>query len=335
LRLVSCFFAREDHVMINTWKNKRVLITGGTGFIGSFLVEALLARGAKVRVPVRSENFRALSGQQGTFEWMIGDLRDSNYCAELVTGIDHVFHLAACRRNAEYHATHASQVLHENVRMTHALIDGLRATKPVPVTFFSTANIPPQSDVLSLSKAKTIDGYVLGKSLCELSWFIASRTHDFPLQIIRPVGTYGPRDTFSLDSNVIPALMYKAKRNTPALTVFGSGAQKRTFLYVEDFAEAVLRLVEANVTGVQYIHNEEVVTVKHLAEKIRDLVHPGLPIIFNEAKPQGSFSTRLPLHRSLKNFPWTSLDEGLQKTVDWWRGGQNIEAEASVALSAR
>ena len=316
------------------WSKKKVLVTGGTGFIGSFLVEALLARGAKVRVPVRSENFRALSGLQSKFEWLVGDLRDSSYCTELVRSVDHVFHLAACRRNAEYHATHASQVLHENVRMTQALIDGMRETKPVPVTFFSTANIPPQSDVLSLSQAKTIDGYVLGKSLCELTWFIASRTHDFPLQIIRPVGTYGPRDTFSEDSNVIPALIYKAKRNTPALTVFGSGAQKRTFLYVEDFAEAVLRLVEAGVTGVQYIHNEEVVTVKTLAERIRDLVHPGLPIIFNAAKPQGSFSTRLPLHRTLKNFPWTTLDEGLKKTVEWWRGGQNIEQEALVAVSA-
>ena len=320
--------------MSSMWNKKTVLVTGGTGFIGSFLVEALLARGAKVRVPVRSENFRALSGLQSKFEWMEGDLRDTEYCTKLVTGVDHVFHLAACRRNAEYHATHASQVLHENVRMTHALIDGLRATRPVPVTFFSTANIPPQSDVLSLSKAATIDGYVLGKALCELTWFIASRTHDFPLLIIRPVGTYGPRDTFSEDSNVIPALMFKAKRNTPALTVFGSGTQRRTFLYVEDYAEAVLRLVEADASGVQYIHNEEIVTVKSLAEKIRDLIHPGLPIIFNPAKPQGKLSMRLPLHRTLKNFAWTSLDEGLQKTADWWRGGEAIPAsEKGAAMS--
>ncbi len=321
-----------------SWKGSRVLVTGGTGFIGSFIVERLLERGATVRVPVRARNFRALHGLQSKMEFLEGDLRDPAYCAHLVRGVDRVLHLAACRRNAEYRTKRAYDVLVENVRMTQALIEGIRERTPVPVTFFSTANIPPASDVVSLSQEKNLDGYVLGKALCELQWFIASRTQGFPLLIIRPVGSYGPRDTFAADSNVIPALIYKAKKKTKVLQVFGTGGQERTFLYVEDLADAAMKLIEEGITGVEYIHNDEVVTVKRLAERIRDLVQPGLPIEYNPLKPLGRRSVRLPLHRVLCNFQWTPLEEGLQKTIAWWRGGQaigNVEEDTVLVASKK
>jgi dihydroflavonol-4-reductase len=70
------------------WNDKTVLVTGGTGFIGSFLVEQLLERGASVRVPLRAQNYRALSHRRAEIEWMEGDLRDSFYCEQLVDGVD-------------------------------------------------------------------------------------------------------------------------------------------------------------------------------------------------------------------------------------------------------
>jgi uncharacterized protein YbjT (DUF2867 family) len=73
------------------WKGKYVLVTGGTGFIGSLLVEALLDRGASVRVPVRAANYRSLSRRRSEIEWVDGDLRDSEYCTRLVSGMNHVF----------------------------------------------------------------------------------------------------------------------------------------------------------------------------------------------------------------------------------------------------
>src|SRR3989338_2953125 len=178
------------------WKGRTVLVTGGTGFIGSFLTERLLAAGANVRIPIRSQNFRALSERRAEIDWMEGDLRDSEYCARLVDGVDHVFHLSSCRRTVEYHERKSADVCAENARMTLALIEALKEHPATPVVFFSSANVPQSCDVLALAQQDAIDGYVLGKVIAETLWFMASRQRGFPLLILRPVGVYGPRDTF-------------------------------------------------------------------------------------------------------------------------------------------
>lgn len=303
------------------WQGRSVLVTGGTGFIGSFLVERLLDMGAKVRVPLRSENFRALSERRSEIDWLEGDLRDPDYCMRLTDGVDEVFHLAACRRNVDFHQKRCGDVAQENVRMTLALLAALKERTPVPVTFFSTANVPPTVDTIALSQHEVVDGYVLGKALCETLWFSASRQRAFPLLIVRPVGAYGPRDTFTQDGNVIPALMVKARDNKKGeMEVWGDGTQERAFLYVEDLIDAVLHLIDAGAEHIQYISAPDVVTVRELSERIRDLVRPDLPIKFDPTKAVGD--RRMPLlppHESLKKFKWTSFEEGLRKTYESWK----------------
>jgi nucleoside-diphosphate-sugar epimerase len=302
------------------WKGKKVLVTGGTGFIGSFLVEYLLDHGAEVRVPLRAENYRSLSSRRGEIEWLEGDLRDSIYCADLVRGVDEIFHLAGSRRNVEYHHKRPSDVTNDNVRMTLALLDGMKECDAnVPVTFFSSANVPPSLDAIALAQSEKIDGYVLGKALCCTLWLAASRQRKFPLLILRPVGVYGPRDTFTEEGNVIPALMVKMRDADDALHVWGDGTQERAFLYVEDFVRAVMTLREHKVQGIQYITSNEIVTVKELAEGIRDLVQPALPIKYDPKKVIGNRTIpTLPLHPLLEDVRWTTLSEGLKKTYDAW-----------------
>ncbi len=307
--------------MKSPWNGKKVLVTGGTGFIGSFLVEWFLDRGASVRVPLRAQNYRALSSRRGEVDWMEGDLRDPAYCTRLVTGVNHVFHLAGSRRNTEFHLKKPSDVANDNVRMSLALIDALKeAGAPVPVTFLSTANVPPAIDTVELSQKESVDGYVLGKALCETLWLMAAHQRKFPVLVVRAVGAYGPRDTFSEDANLIPALMLQARDKKDAMTVWGDGSQERAFLYVEDLVDVMMKLVEANATDIQYVTTDDVVTVKDVAELIRDTVRPGLPIQFNpekdvapRAKPQ------LPVHEAVRDYEWTPLAEGLKNTNDWWK----------------
>lgn len=306
--------------MPQDWKNRRVLVTGGTGFIGSFLVERLLELGATVRVPIRAQNYRALSHRRAEIEWVEGDLRDSGYCEQLVDGIDEIFHLAASRRNSEYHRKRPSDVMNDNVRMSLALLDALREKEmAIPVTFFSTANVPPSLDAIALAQSDSVDGYTLGKALCCTLWLTAARQRNFPLLIVRPVGAYGPRDTFAEDANVVPALMVKARDAKEHLEVWGDGSQERAFLYVEDLITAILALKNAGASGVQYITSSDVISVQKLAESIRDLVQPDLPIRYD---PDHFIAQRaipvLPVHPVLQSMEWTSFEDGIRKTYNAW-----------------
>lgn len=304
---------------MTSWKKKQVLVTGGTGFIGSVLVEHLLNEGADVRVPIRATNYRALSKVRAQIDWREGDLRSSDYCNELLAGIDHVFHLASHRRNVGFHRDHCSDVLLGNVEMTTAMIRAMKEHKGTGVTFFSSANVPPTIDVIQLAQTENIDGYVLGKALCETMWFTASRQHGFPLLIVRPVGVYGPRDTFTVEGNVIPSLMVKAQAND-VLDVWGDGKQERAFLYVDDVVDAMFRLIDAKVTGIQYVIPPDITTVAKLARLIRDIVKPALTINFDASKPQGKRTIpTLAVHKCLKKMKWTTLEDGLRQTYEGWQ----------------
>ncbi len=207
--------------------------------------------------------------------------------------------------------------------MTYALSMALvQAKKSVPVTFFSTAILGTFDPAITPETIE--DGYAAAKLYCEHRWQDVCAKLNSPLLIIRPASAYGPGDTFGPDANVIPSLIKKCAEGKDSFTVWGSGKQKRCFLYAEDMPKALMTLIDGSVTGTQYLCPPDLVTIKHLAENIRDLVKPDAGIVFDASKPEGPSFPPLPLHPILNGFEWTGLRDGLKKTIEWARRNKNL-----------
>ncbi|MFH0770856.1 MAG: NAD(P)-dependent oxidoreductase [Candidatus Peregrinibacteria bacterium] len=294
----------------------RILLAGGTGFTGEAIARALVRRGVSVRIAgrTRPEWHSGLSPA----EFVRADLTRVEECTPLLEGVDLCIHLASVRENVQAHCERSNHFVRGNLALSLPLLEALEQRPDLPVVFVSSANISPDLTVEDAMEGQPVDGYVLGKLLCEKVWRSFSLQRRTPLLVVRPVGIYGPGDRAGPGANVIPALMDRAKDVHDTLAVWGSGQQKRSFLFAEDFAEAILRLIEADVTGIQYIAPPEVVTIERLAGMIRDIVHPGLPLSFDPSAASGAAELSLaPSHSVLHSLAWTPLLEGLRRTWEW------------------
>lgn len=303
-------------------QGKHVLVTGGTGIVGRCLIEELCLRGAKVCASQRKDK----SGSAPTFlhqnvTWIEGDLHDDTFCKKLTQGMEMVFHLASSRKNVAEHRKEPELFIQENVAMSLALTEAIKVTLTVEkIIFVSTANIPPDFSLAILLSGEDLDGYVVGKAAAELLWQDLALERELSLLIPRPVGIYGQYDRFAEESNAIPSLIYKAHTNKEELKLWGDGMQRRSFVTVNDLIAALFHLLENGVTGIQYIAPPEVVSLKKLAEMIRDIVNPALPIVCDISKPTGQkVFPEFPLHPLLRDFPWTPLKVGLKETYEAWR----------------
>src|SRR3989344_3014465 len=303
-------------------KSKHVLVTGGTGIVGRCLIEELSARGAMVRASYRKEGTGSASRfQHPNIEWIEGDLQEDAFCEKLVKNIQVVIHAASFRKNVAAHHKDPEFFMKGNILMSETLTEAIRYEPSVErMIFMGTANIPPNLSLDEILHAEEPDGYVAGKAAAELLWSELSQERSIPLLILRPVGIYGAFDRFAEDSNAIPSLIYKAHTHKDELKLWGDGMQKRSFVFVDDVIKALFTLLENNVTGVQYIAPPEIVSIKELAEIIRDIVNPDLPIVCDTSKPTGQKELpAFPLHPILKNFPWVPLTEGLARTYEGWK----------------
>lgn len=296
------------------WSRECVAVTGGAAFTGSVLVERLLARGARVRASIHNTT-GFLEPMKADIECVEGDLRDPAFADRFLSGTTRVFHFASVRKNVAYHRQHCAEICAGNVQLSLHL-SAVCAKRSLPVVYCSSATVAH----VDLAAAAPRDGYVLGKCMSELLWSLNAEQYGFPFLAIRPVAIYGPRDVFLPEGNVIPSLLLKALSASGTIDVWGSGNVLRSFVYVEDVVDALFVLLDANASGVQPVSSPETVTIRRLAELIRDLAAPGALLSFDASKPEGASLKDIPvLHPSLAGFSWTSLENGLRKTLDWYR----------------
>jgi len=304
----------------------RVLVTGGAGFIGSHLCERLLARGDEV---LCVDNF--FTGSRANVRHMIGDpgfeLIRHDVTFPLYVEVDRIFNLACPASPVHYQ--------HDPVQTTktsvHGAINMLGLAKRVKARILQASTSEVYGDPAVHPQVEGYWGnvnpigprscYDEGKRCAETLFFDYWRQHRLRIKVARIFNTYGPR-MHPNDGRVVSNFIVQALRGDP-ITIFGDGVQTRSFCYVDDLVEGLLRLMDTGdeVTGPINLGNPVEFTIRQLAETILEMIG-GTSKLENRPLPVDDPRQRQPdislASETLDWTPTTQLREGLIKTIAYF-----------------
>jgi UDP-glucose 4-epimerase len=313
----------------------RALVTGGAGFIGSHLTEALLAGGHEVLVlddlsTGRAENLEAVSGHP-RLEVIVGTVTDESLVRKLVAGADVVYHLAAAV-GVRLILDQPVGTIETNVVGTETLLRAARESRP-RVILASTSEVYGKNDRVPLSEdddrvlgptTKSRWSYACSKAIDEFLGLAYHREYQLPVTIVRFFNTIGPRQTGRYGM-VVPRFVRQALDGGP-ITVYGDGRQSRCFTDVDDTVRATIALsrAPAAVGEVFNVGTTDELTIGALAERVRALVGTAAPIVFvpyDEVYQPGfeDLRRRVPDIRKVERVagyrPRISLEETLRRVI--------------------
>jgi GDP-L-fucose synthase len=308
--------------MGNFWADKKILVTGGAGFLGSFLVEKLIERG------VKKENILIPRSKDC-------DLRKYENCEKVVQGQDIVFHLAAKVGGIMYNKTHPAEIFYDNLILGVQLMEAARKAdvrKFIAVgTVCSYPKFCPvpfkEDDLWNGYPEETNAPYGLAKKMLIVQ--AKAYREQYGFNVICPilVNLYGPRDNFDPEScHVIPALIKKVvdaqKLNKNFIEVWGTGKASREFLYVEDAAEGLILAAEKYNSPEPFnLGTGKEISIKDLVNLIARLCGFQGEIRWDTTKPDGQPRRVLDISRAKKFFGFEakiSFENGLKKTIEWY-----------------
>ncbi len=330
------------------FKDRIVAVTGGTGFVGSHVVEQLLSLGANPVVLSRTAEPRFLQHCIPRIEVRQCDLESYESTRKALEGASVVLNLAAKVAGLEYNSKHHASIFHQNMQM---FLNAIKAAQKLKVDRFLVTSsacvyprfcsIPtPEEEGFVGEPEPTNSGYGWAKRMQEYLAVQYACEFGLSVSIARPYNAYGPRDNFDpASSHVIPALIRKAFKSVDdSLNVWGDGSHSRSFLYVDDFARGLLE-VAARYPKADPVNlgNQEETTIRELATRIADLVSEirGKPIQprFEPAgltgQPRRCCDTSK-ADRVLGFRAKIGLMEGLKRTVEWFAANENYTLPAHV-----
>jgi len=305
------------------WQNRRVCVTGGAGFLGSFITARLRERGAKeIFIPL-IENYNLV--ESGDVQRMLADSRP-----------DIILHLAAHVGGIGANRLHPAEFFYDNLMMGVQLMHQAWKRGVEKFVALGTVCAYPkytpvpfkEDDLWNGYPEETNAPYGLAKKMLLVQAQAYRQQYGFNAIFLVPVNLYGPRDNFDLESShVIPALIRKCveaqETGQETIEVWGDGSPTREFLYVEDAAEGILLAAERyNKPAPVNLGSGYEISIKDLAELIQRLSGYQGRLVWDISKPNGQPRRALDTSRALAEFGFkaqTNFEEGLRRTIDWYR----------------
>ena len=308
---------------MNFWEDKRVIVTGGAGFLGSYVIEKLKERGCKnIFIPLVEDY----------------DLTRENNIIKLYKNYpaDIVIHLAAVVGGIGANRENPGKFFYDNLVMGAMLMEYARQFKVNKFTAIGTICAYPKFTPIPFREENLWNGYPeetnapygLAKKMMLVQSQAYRAQYGFNSIFLLPLNLYGPEDNFQPgSSHVIPALIKKfmevKDRGEEEVICWGTGRPTRGFLYVEDAAEGILLAAEKyNKSDPVNLGSDLEISIRELAELIARLVEFKGKIIWDSSQPDGQPRRKLDTSRAEREFGFKArmdFEEGLKRTIEWYR----------------
>jgi len=311
--------------MKNTASRKKYLVTGGTGFIGSALVRKLIQEGHSVRI-LDNDSRGSIHRLEGlNLEWFQGDIRDLEKVKAAVQECDSIIHLAYVNGTENFYQA-PEKVLEIAVKGMMNVLDAALQHQIKELIVASSSEVYQNPGIFPTPESVPLVvpdvynprySYGGGKIISELLTIHYAKFFD-RVVIFRPHNVYGPDMG---NEHVIPHLIKKMKSRN--FTLQGSGKETRSFIYISDFIEGAMKVIEKGVNkGIYHIGTQEEIPIYHLAELVCEhlQIHPQPEFQFT-LPAKGNTSRRCPDIKKLQALgfePRISIKEGLTFTIPWY-----------------
>eukprot|EP00924_Labyrinthula_sp_SR-Ha-C_P009149 snap_masked-scaffold_2-processed-gene-14.16-mRNA-1 protein AED:0.05 eAED:0.11 QI:0/-1/0/1/-1/1/1/0/447 len=325
---------------IKTTDKKRIVVTGGAGFVGSHLVDRLMREGHEVIV---LDNF--FTGRRENVEQWIGHrnfrLVNHDVVMPYMVEADQIYHLA-CPASPPHYQYNPIKTIKTS---TEGTLNMLGLAKRVKARMLLASTSEVYGDPLEHPQKETYFGnvntlgpracYDEGKRVAETMMVSYARQENVDIRIARIFNTFGPR-MHPNDGRVVSNFIIQALQGKP-ITVYGSGKQTRSFQYVDDLVEGLYRLMNGNYSGPVNLGNPDEYSIEEFAFKIQSLVNPDSNVKYMDGTKDDPRKRKPDISLAKKELGWSPqvhVDDGLKKTVAYFRSELEKTGEFNPIMPA-
>ena len=316
-------------IQLKTNSNERNLVTGGAGFLGSHLIDKLMESGEEV---ICIDNY--FTGKKDNIKKWIGhpnfELIRHDVTEPIQLEVDKIWHLA-CPASPIHYQFNPIKTSKTSFLGTYNML-GLARRVKAKFLLASTSevygdpNVRPQSESYNgnVNTTGLRSCYDEGKRISETLCSDYKRMHNLDIRIIRIFNTYGPRMQPN-DGRVVSNFISQAI-NGESLTIYGSGEQTRSFCFVDDLIEGMIKLMDSNICTPTNIGNPLSITILKLAEIIRNKINPNIDLVFKPLPQDDPLQREPNIEKAIKELNWNpkvAFDMGLEKTISWFKEKYN------------